>query len=105
MAEKIDSIISIIKKYTQEVAHHTIVIDKHYLFGSYASGTASENSDIDVAIVSKDFMGDRFLDRRTLIPLRRKIDRRIEPIPYRPEDFSESDPLAAEILRNGIEIK
>lgn len=105
MAEKIDSIVSIIKEYIQEVTHHNITIDKLYLFGSYANGTASDNSDIDVAIVSKNFMGDRFLDRRTIIPLRRKIDRRIEPIPYRPEDFSESDPLAAEILRNGIEIK
>jgi len=34
-----------------------------------------------------------------------KIDRRLEPIPYLPENFKENDPLVIEILKNGIEIK
>lgn len=80
-------------------------IEKVYLFGSYAHGTYREDSDIDIAIVSKDFTGDRFADRRRVVPLRRKIDRRLEPIPYIPENFKENDPLVMEILKNGIEIK
>jgi len=55
-------------------------------------------------LLSKQFKGDRFEDRRLLVPLRRQIDVRIEPIPYRPEDFQENDPLAIEIMRNGIEL-
>ena len=34
------------------------------LFGSYAQGTFNEWSDIDLAIVSKVFVGDRFEDRK-----------------------------------------
>jgi len=37
--------------------------------------------------------------------LRRNIDVRIEPMPYRPEDFTDSDPLAVEVMATGEEIK
>jgi predicted nucleotidyltransferase len=104
MAENIDKIKSIIKQYIKIITQNKIEIEKIYLFGSYACGNATEDSDIDIAIISKDFEGDRFLDRRKIVPLRRKIDRRIEPIPFRTEDFKKSDPLALEIMTNGIEI-
>ena len=104
MAKDIDRVKSIIKKYINTVQKNNILVEKTYLFGSYARGTASEDSDIDIAIISKDFKGDRFYDRRRIVPLRRNIDRRIEPIPYRPNDFTKYDPLVIEILTNGIEI-
>jgi predicted nucleotidyltransferase len=105
MAESRDAIRRIIRTYMGAIAKNNIKIEKVYLFGSYAHGTALEDSDIDVAIVSKDFSGDRFADRRRVVPLRRKIDRRLDPIPYRPENFKENDPLVVEILKNGVEIK
>ena len=104
MAENIDQIKSILKQYIKIIKQHKIEIEKIYLFGSYARGTATDESDIDIAIISNDFEGDRFLDRRKIVPLRRNIDRRIEPIPFRTEDFTKSDPLALEIMTNGIEI-
>jgi hypothetical protein len=36
--------------------------------------------------------------------LRRKIDTRIEPHPFKVEDFNESHPFAFEILKTGIEV-
>jgi len=104
MAENIDQIKSLIKQYIEIIKQHKIEIEKVYLFGSYARGTATADSDIDIALISQDFDGDRFLDRRKIVPLRREIDRRLEPIPYRTEDFNKSDPLALEIITNGIEI-
>jgi len=104
MAENIDQIKSILKQYIKIIKQHKIEIEKIYLFGSYALGTATDESDINIAIISNDFEGDRFLDRRKIVPLRRKIDRRIEPIPFRTEDFKKSDPLALEIMTHGIEI-
>ena len=88
MPENLDKIKSIINKYIDEVKRNKIVVEKVYLFGSYARGTATEDSDIDIAIISNDFKGDRFDDRRLLVPLRRQIDWRLEPIPFRPEDFT-----------------
>jgi len=104
MTKKDEMIRRIIKTYIGVIAKNNIKIEKVYLFGSYARGTALKDSDIDIAIVSKNFFGDRFADRRRVVPLRRKIDRRLEPMPYTPENFKENDPLVVEILRNGIEI-
>ncbi len=105
MVESRDEIRRIIKRYIRAIAKNNIKIHKVFLFGSYAQGTARDDSDIDIAVVSGDFSGDRFSDRRVIVPLRRKIDRRLEPIPFRTENFKEDDPMALEILRNGIEIK
>lgn len=94
-----------IKEYLAELRKHNINIERVFLFGSYVRGNYHPDSDIDIAIISKDFQGIRFYDRDKLVPLRRKIDVRIEPIPFRPEDFSDDDPLAAEVIATGEEIK
>jgi predicted nucleotidyltransferase len=105
MADDIDKIKLIIQEYIKLLEQNSISVEKLYLFGSYAQGTANEHSDIDIAIVSRDFKGDRFLDRRLIVPLRRQIDRRLEPMPFRSRDFQKSNPLALEIMENGIELR
>jgi predicted nucleotidyltransferase len=104
MANQTDSVIELIKIYVNELRNHNIPINQAILFGSYAKGTVNAESDIDVALVSEAFTGDRFDDRRTIVPFRRKIDNRIEPIPFRPELFSEGGNLIDEIKRTGIKI-
>jgi len=80
-------------------------VEQAILFGSYASGNPREESDIDLAIISTAFTADRFEDRRRIVPLRRKIDNRIEPMPFRPEDFSAGGILIGEIKRTGMAVK
>jgi hypothetical protein len=101
MAVKTDSIEEIIKKYIEELEKNKIIVSKAFLFGSHANGIATEESDIDVALISSAFTGDRFEDRRRIVPLRRTIDSRIEPIPYHPDDFDNGGILAEEIKKNG----
>lgn len=76
---------------------------KIILFGSYAKGNYTDDSDIDIAIVFNDYnnLMDIQLD---LMRLRRKIDSRIEPHPFREKDFDLSNPLVNEIMRYGQEI-
>jgi predicted nucleotidyltransferase len=50
------------------------------LYGSYAKGTASENSDIDIAVVLENLKGDYLDISKNLYKLRRNIDDRIEPV-------------------------
>ena len=94
-----------IKRYIKELEKHNIRIGKVYLYGSYAKNNYHQDSDIDIVVISKDFQGIRFLDRRKIVPLRRKIDIRIEPMPYKPENFNEGDPLAVEVMATGEEVK
>lgn len=50
------------------------------LYGSYAKGTAREDSDIDIAVIF-DTLGEDFLEKsHQLFKLRRGIDSRIEPV-------------------------
>ena len=79
-------------------------IEKVFLFGSYISGQADKESDIDLAVISPSFTGDRFIDNVNLYKLTWKIDTRIEPVGFRPEDFNSNNLLANEIINTGIEI-
>ena len=72
-----------------------------YLYGSYAAGTAHEDSDVDVAIVSADLSGDRLEDWCRLNKVSRQIDVRMEVIGFLPERFRDEDPLAWEIKTKG----
>jgi uncharacterized protein len=105
MVENIDQIKSVIVRFLENLKNQKIFIEKAYLYGSYAKGNATEHSDIDIALISKDFIGDRFDDRLTIAPAIIRTDSRLEPLPYRPEDFKTNDPLVVEILSTGIELK
>jgi len=94
-----------IKRYLSELSRHGIHIEKAYLYGSYARGNYHKDSDIDIVIISKDFQGMRFSDWKRIAPFTEDIDVRIEPMPYRPEDFTDSDPLAVEVMATGEEIE
>ena len=71
-----------------------------FLFGSYAKGTSHGESDIDIAVILKEF--DNPMDiQLELMRLRRKIDSRIEPHPFREKDFNMTNPVVNEILKHG----
>ena len=48
-----------ITRYLDELRKNNIPVSKAYLFGSYARGTYNRWSDIDIALVSDCFKGDR----------------------------------------------
>lgn len=95
----------IIQQFIKLVSQNGINIEKAILFGSYAKGTATSWSDIDLALVSNDFAGSSFYDRKKLNPFLIKIDSRLELHPFRSEDFNDENPLIKEIISQGIEIK
>jgi predicted nucleotidyltransferase len=102
MAEKNDDVRKIVRHFLDEVQKKYNIVGA-YLYGSYARGTSSKWSDIDIAIVSSDFSDDLFAERLTLMQMAASIDDRIEPKPYKKELFNLNDPLVAEIQKNGIQ--
>lgn len=98
MVKSKDQIEKIVRAYAKEVGkdyHLAEVI----VFGSYASGTAREESDIDVAVVSPDFRGKRemdileFLSRKTI-----NIDTSLEVLAFTPEELESPDPRSLPYL-------
>jgi predicted nucleotidyltransferase len=104
MAAVSNEIIASARKFRQMLSALGLQVDRVILFGSYATGTAGAWSDIDIALVSKDFSGNGFYDRKKVNPALIKTDTRIEPHPFRPEDFTDENPFVKEILRQGVEL-
>ena len=105
MAERtIDiGILNSIKKYIEEVQKH-YKVDAIILFGSYAKGTNTEDSDIDIAVVSSDIK-DWTDDTVKLMGLRWDIDLRIEPHPIHTDEFKPNEtPFIDEVIQTGIAI-
>jgi len=105
VAQKADrKIEKTVKSYLEQLERIGIHVQQAFLFGSYASGKHDEWSDIDLAIVSKDFIGNRFEDRNKIRKITLQVNSDISPMPYRPEDFNDSDYFVKEILETGIKI-
>jgi len=102
--DKREDIISIAKKYLELVkaSGFPMQINKAYLFGSFAKDCPRKDSDIDIALVVNEWVGDY---EETVVPiwrLRKNVDFRIEPHIVVPnEDYADFLP---EIQRTGIEI-
>jgi predicted nucleotidyltransferase len=94
--------IKIAKRYIDSISNK-YQIENAILFGSFAIGTNHPDSDIDVAIVFKTV--DDIIDLQIqLMQLRSDEDLLIEPHPFKMSDFHISNPVVAEIKKNGIEI-
>jgi predicted nucleotidyltransferase len=105
MAQKADrKIEKSVKSYIEKLEGIGIHVQQAILFGSYASGKNDEWSDIDLAIVSDDFAGNRFEDRNKIRKITLQVNSDISPMPFRPEDFNDSDYFVKEILEKGIRI-
>lgn len=72
MVAQIDSIIDTVRRYIAELEKHHIPVSQAILYGSYANGRVRQESDIDVALVSEAFTGDRYEDRRRICTASKK---------------------------------
>lgn len=97
----------VIKRFAAALGKEGIRIDKIILYGSHAKGKARLDSDIDVAVVSRDFGKDRTEEGMLLFRIAGEIDTRIEPVPISLESYKNDTwiPLIYEIRTKGIELK
>lgn len=96
-------VLNIAKKYAIAI-RNKFEFNRIYLFGSRIRGDFHEESDIDIAVIFNDF--ENILNMQLeLMRIRRKIDSRIEPHPFREKDFTNSNPIVYEILKYGEQIK
>lgn len=105
----IKKIRSVIKVYLEELKKE-INPKKVILFGSFASGKAHRDSDIDLVVLSEDFRKMSFEKRLDLLIDARKhsLTRKfaMDIFGYTPEEFASASSLTTlgEIKETGIEI-
>jgi len=104
MAQIPAQIQNIIEKYITALEEKHIHVQRAILFGSHAQGRANEWSDIDIALVSDAFGGDRFDDRNKIRRITLSVSSDLSPLPFRPEDFIPENPFVKEILQKGVTV-
>ena len=90
-----------------ELLQQNIQVDSILLFGSHAEGKATIESDIDLAVVSKDFGKDRFQEGVLCNRLAYKIDSTIEVIPLSVAQYLDLNciiPIIHEIQKKGVSL-
>lgn len=91
------------QRFVEDVSKAGIRLQGAYLFGSYATGRAHRDSDIDIALISPDFTG--WIDDLPKISVAmRQNDSHIEAVRFRPDSFVDENPLAWEVKTKGISI-
>lgn len=106
MVKTRNQIETIVRSYVKEVSK-TYRVEQVILFGSYATGKASELSDIDLAIVSPDFCGKPEMEiLQKLSRMAMNIDTSLEVLAFTPEELNSPDPLSFsyQVKKNGLRL-
>jgi predicted nucleotidyltransferase len=106
MAPNYEAVNEAVKQYVADV-RSVMPIDKAVLYGSYAKGTATEWSDVDICFFSDTFDHKRSVDVVTdLLGLARKyyVHACIEPRAFPTSDIANDNPFVREVIRTGREI-
>jgi predicted nucleotidyltransferase len=105
LAVDFEAINRAVKDYTDNV-RRAMPVDKVVLFGSYAKGTATELSDVDICFFLNSFEGKRRVDilKELLRLTRGHKGVFFEPTVFPTSEIENGNPFVKEILSTGREI-
>ena len=105
MVVNFETVNQLVKSYVNDV-RRVLPVDKVMLFGSYAQGTATEQSDIDICFFVDNYGDKRRVDiLKELLGLMRKYKGIFfEPIVFPTAEIQNDNPFVKEILSTGMEI-
>ena len=95
-----------LKRFKEKLTR-ILKVDHLILFGSQARGAATEDSDIDLVLVSQKFAGMHSWKRRALTRKHFDLNYPVDLLCYTPEEFERKKGEASiirEAVENGIEI-
>ncbi|MDD2632054.1 MAG: nucleotidyltransferase domain-containing protein [Clostridia bacterium] len=101
-----EEIIKLIQKYVALLNLEGLSVRKAFLFGSYATGLATQDSDIDVMIVSDKYSEADDKVAGKMWQLTKYVHPGIEPFLIGMDKFinDERSPLISNIKQKGIEV-
>lgn len=106
MAVDVKTVTQAAREYVSEV-RRVLPVDRAVLFGSYAKGTASEHSDVDIGFFIHDMNGRRRVDIvAELLGIGQKYYKvaSFEPAVFPTSEIDNNNPFVNEVLRTGREI-
>jgi predicted nucleotidyltransferase len=98
-----DATLGIIKRFQKALESADIRVERLILFGSYATGTAREDSDIDVVVISPSFSGKTYWERIDILAdAIYQVFAPIEASAFTPDEWKSEKSLITEYAKNGV---
>ena len=97
-------IINILKNYLNLVKAEGVSVDKAYLYGSYLNNAQTEESDIDLMVVTRNLCDDNTIGK--IWSLTRTVNSKIEPYIIDKNRFENDNasPLVDLVRKKGLKI-
>ena len=101
-----EEVLAKVKEYLGIITAEGITVSKAYIYGSQARGTATDESDIDVMIVSPQFDIQKEKYASLLWGGKKRCEYKIEPYAVGEQKFltDESSPIIAIVKEEGVEV-
>lgn len=101
--DRIREAVNLIKDFLE---NRNVKVDKIIVFGSYGKGNYSQDSDIDIAIISQDFDGKDIFEKTEMLKglkwlLVEKIELPFDIVPISLQEWQESSSLVVEFVKEG----
>ena len=101
-----DAVLEIVRRFKQALESINIRVEQLILFGSHAVGTAREDSDIDVVVISPSFSDKSYWERIDILTEAiYKVFAPIEASAFTPEEWKTEKSLLVDYAKNGVFVK
>jgi predicted nucleotidyltransferase len=101
-----DAVIKTTRQFKKALESLNIQVEQLILFGSHAAGTAREDSDIDLIVISSSFADKSYWERIDILSEAiYKVFAPIEASAFTPEEWKAGKSLMVDYARNGVLVK
>ena len=98
-----ETVLTTIKKFKNALESINIQVDQLILFGSQAEGTAREDSDIDLVVISSSFTNKSYWERINILSdAIYQVFAPIEASAFTPDEWKSKKSLISDYAKNGV---
>ncbi|MCU0645501.1 MAG: nucleotidyltransferase domain-containing protein [bacterium] len=98
-----DAVLKIIRQFRRALELSNIRVERLILFGSHAVGTAREDSDIDVVVISPSFSDKSYWERIDILTEAiYEVFAPIDAAAFTPEEWKAEKSLMVDYAKNGL---
>ena len=98
-----ETVLTTVKKFKNALESINIRVDQLILFGSQAEGTAREDSDIDLVVISSSFTNKSYWERINILSdAIYQVFAPIEASAFTPDEWKSKKSLISDYAKNGV---